>query len=82
MDKIFRWIIVISTLLFIIAWLLPYYDYLWLSDEQLDLLSYDGSGSSIPSSPLIYWGWFFTWLTISVCLFFFVPIARKVFVIV
>jgi len=79
MKNLFRYTVVISTVLFVMLWLLPYFDYLWLSEEQLNLALADGYGSYIPNHPLIYWSLFVAWFTISVGLFFFVTVARTAF---
>ena len=81
MIKLFRYIVVISTILMVVYWMLPFVDYLWLTGEELKLARYDGWGASIPNHPLIYWGVFTIWLAISVGLFFLVPIARPAFLI-
>lgn len=81
MERLFRYIVVISTLLFAIIYILPFYDYLWLNDEQLYLAAFDAWGSVIPNNIYVYWSLFFIWLAISVGLFFFIPIARTAFVI-
>jgi hypothetical protein len=80
MIKLFRYVVVISTILMVVYWLLPFVDHLWLKEEELNLAGYDGWGASIPNNPIIYWGLFTIWLTISVSLFFLVPIARSAFV--
>lgn len=81
MENIFRIIIASSTILFIILCFLPYFDYFWLSDEELQILSYDGWGSELPNNLFFIWGLFLTWISISIGLFFFVPIARTAFLI-
>jgi hypothetical protein len=81
MEKTFRYVVVLSMVLFVLYWILPFIDYLWLTEEQLEFARYDTWGASIPNHPLIYWGVFTIWLVISAGLFFFVPIARAAFVI-
>ncbi len=79
MEKLFRYIVVISTVLFVVFWLLPYFDYLWLTEDELQLVSVDTYGSYIPNHPLIYCGLFAVWLALSIGLFFYVNVARTGF---
>jgi len=81
MGKLFRYIIVFSTTLVVIFWVLPFVDYLWLNEEQLEFARYDTWGSSLPSNAIIYWGLLSIWLLIALGLFLFVPIARTAFVV-
>ena len=76
MERLFRYIVAISTVSFLVLWLIPYFDYLWLSQEELRLVSVDTYGSYIPNHPLIYWGLFVIWLALSLGLFFYVRAAR------
>jgi hypothetical protein len=81
MKSLFRYIVAISTALFVVLWLLPFFDYLWLSPDELDLAAAAGFGSYIPSHIAIYWSLFIAWLATSIGLFFFFPIARTSFLI-
>lgn len=65
----------------VVYWLLPIVDHLWLTEEELNLARYDSWGASIPSHPIIYWGFFTIWLVISLGLFFLIPIARTAFLV-
>lgn len=80
MRNLFRYVVAISTILFVVLWILPYFHYLWLTEEELNLAAAQGYGSYIPGHPLIYWGLFAAWLAVSIGLFFFVAIARTAFV--
>lgn len=79
MRRLFRWLVAISTGLFVLTWLLPFFDYHWLNAEELDILSWSGYGTILPSNDVIYWVLFIAWLIISVGLWFFISIARKAF---
>ncbi len=81
MKKIFRYILIFSTVLSIALWMLPYVDYMWLSSEVYQILDYNGYGSVLPHSPLVYWFIFISWLCVSVGLFFFNKAARTGFII-
>ena len=80
MNIIFRMIIVISIIIFCLEWILPFFDYLWLEQADLDLLNWSGHKSMITISPLIYWSMFAIWIFLSVGLFFYYKLARTLFV--
>ena len=64
-----------------IFWLLPYFDYIWLSQEELSLASYNNFGSYINHSIMknLSWVMLFIWVFIYLGLFFFIRIARFLF---
>ena len=80
-TKLFRRLVVISTILFVILWMMPYVDYNWLSKDEARLANSDGYGSYIPKTPVIYLANFIVWLMLSVGLFFYMPIARTGFLV-
>jgi len=63
----------------IIFWGVPFIDLYWLPEDELNLLSGDGYKSILPSHPIIYWGTFSIWLLVNIGLFFYVKIAKSVF---
>lgn len=81
MNGIFRTIVVVATGAFILEWTLPFYDYLWFDQEELDLLSWAGHKAIISPPLLVYWLMFAAWLVLSVGLFFYIRLARSLFVI-
>jgi len=81
MKQLFRFIVVISTLLYVIFWFLPYVDYLWLTEYEIELASAEGYGGYIPQSLVLAWAQLIIWVVISVGLFFFIPLARTAFVL-
>lgn len=81
MERLFKAIVAGSTVLFVIFWLLPFIDSLWLTDPEIRLLRADSLGSVIPNSPFIYWGMFSLWLLLSVGLFLYVRAARTGFLV-
>ena len=81
MATLFRYLVVISSVLFVAYWSLPYVDYNWLTEEELRLIGADGYGSIFPISLFIYWSMFVIWLTLSIGLFFYVRIARTGFLV-
>jgi hypothetical protein len=80
MNRIFRIIIVISLAILCLKWILPFFDYLWLDQTDLDLLNWSGHKSMITISPLIYWIMFAIWILLSLGMFFYNKLARTLFV--
>jgi len=81
MESIFRILVAGGALLAIVFWSIPYFDYMWLSNEEMHILDLGGFGSKLPASDIYYWGTLILWLIISVGLFFYVNIARVAFVV-
>lgn len=81
MKNTFRYIVAVSTVLFILLWCLPYFSYLWLTQEELQLAALSGYGRSFPNHPMIYWILFSAWLALSIGLFFFIRLARVGFLV-
>ncbi len=81
MINLYRYLIVISVLLYVIFWLLPYFDYIWLNQEELSLASYNNFSSYINHGIMksLSWVVFFVWMFIYLGLFFFIKIARSLF---
>ena len=80
MDSIFRSIVLFAAVITIVFWSVPYFDYVWLSEEQMVLLDQGGLGAYVEGSDLINWGALAIWLVISVGLFFFMPLAKPAFI--
>jgi len=80
MESVFRYLVVIAAVLSTIFWAMPYFDYMWFSNEQLYLLDQNGLGATIPGSEVTYWGTLFVWLILSVGLFYFNRFARVSFI--
>ncbi len=81
MESIFRILVVGGALLAVIFWSMPFIDYMWYSNEELQILDLGGFGSKLPESQIYYWGTLVLWLAISVGLFFYKKIARTAFVV-
>jgi hypothetical protein len=58
---------------------MPYFDYMWFSNEQLYLLDQSGMGAIFEGNDFIYWGTLVAWLISSVGMYFFIPLARILF---
>ncbi|OUR63843.1 hypothetical protein A9Q79_08800 [Methylophaga sp. 42_25_T18] len=80
MESIFRPLVLFSIILTIVFWLTPYFDYVWLSDVEIELLDQGGLGAVFESSDLDYWGTLFTWVLLSFGLYFYVRLAKPAFV--
>ena len=81
MESIFRVLVVGAAVLSIVFWCIPVFDYMWLTNEQLQILDLGGFGSYISDSRIFYWGTLTIWLLLSIGLLFYVNIARFAFVI-
>jgi hypothetical protein len=81
MESIYRILVVGGALLAIVFWSMPFIDYMWYSNEELQILYLGGFGSKLPASQIYYWGTLILWLAISVGLFFYNKIARTAFVV-
>lgn len=80
MDKIFRTLVVVSTLLYIAYYFIPYLDHLWLPEDEYRFLTYNGAKSIIEFPNIVFHIIFIAWLITSVGLFLYFNIARKTFV--
>ena len=78
---LFRVLLFVPILLFLIYAVLPVVEYLWLSCDELSLLEADGYNSILPKSYIIFCVFVAIWLGISVALFFFIGIARIVYAV-
>lgn len=76
LQQIFRGLVLISIVLFIFFWLLPFLN-LNFSEDEKNILAWYGYGSYIPESNLINWGLFAVWLFLSIGIFFFNRLARS-----
>lgn len=81
MESIFRILVVGGAMLSIVFWSIPYIDYMWLTNEEMQILDLGGFGSKLPNSQIYYWGTLLLWIVISAGLFFYKNIARTAFVI-
>lgn len=81
MILLFRYLVVISFFLYTIFWFLPYFHYLWLNQEELNLLSYNSFNSIINFNILDYLSIIILlgWYLVSLGLFFFIKIAKSLF---
>jgi len=81
MEKLFRSLLLVNAVLTTIFFTIPYFDYMWLPYEQLLLLDQSGTGTIIPNSNIVYWGFLTIWLLLTFGLFFYNNLARIGFVV-
>lgn len=81
MIAIFRLLVVIQALLTALYWLLPYFDYHWLSVDELLVLEESGTGAVFIAGSSFAWTIFTVWMALSLGLYFFVRLAREAFVV-
>lgn len=81
MIAIFRLLVVIQALITAVYWLLPYFDYHWLSVEELLVLEGSGTGAVFIASSFFAWATFAVWMALSLGLYFFARFAREAFVV-
>ena len=81
MIAIFRLLVVIQALLTALYWLLPYFDYHWLSVEELLVLEGSGTGAVFIAGSFFAWAIFTVWMALSLGLYLFVRLARETFVV-
>lgn len=81
MNSIFRTLVVLSAILNILLWCLPYFDYMWLSNDELSLLDLSGLDAIINTSEAFYWVTLVVWLSLAVGLFFYIQISRTLFIL-
>ena len=79
MNKIFRFLILISIALSLVYYSVPYIDSNWLSKEELDFVSYNGAFAKIQISSFIGHISFVFWLICSIGMFFYINAARNFF---
>ena len=82
MEKIFRIIIIISTVFTVLLWVLPYYDYAKFTRDEFNVLSWAGYGAQLPFNEVFSLGLLAVWLVINLCLYFFIKPFKSIFTIV
>lgn len=79
MLSIYRLTIVISTILWLILLFLPYFDLVWYTEDEINLLAWDGWNRKLVMSNATYWFICSLWLSSSITLFFTVKYSREFF---
>ena len=82
MKTIFRSIVTFSFLLYLIGMLLPYFDSILFTEDEIEMLSWSGYGSSLPYSQVYAICAFLITSMAWIGIFFFSSIARIVFILV
>jgi hypothetical protein len=79
--KTFRGLIIINVVLYLCSLVLPFFDDAWLVERELDVLSYLGYGAMINLPSVVHWLILLTWFSAVIGMYFFIPLARLVFLI-
>ena len=79
MIKLYRTLIIVSTISYLIFAGVGYVDSRFLTKDELDLLSWASYGAIIKFPPLLHWGLVFSWVPLAIGMYFFKPIARKIY---
>ncbi len=80
MAKIFRILILASISIYLFALFLPYIDYSYLDQKEIDVLTWHNYGSIIPVPNWFAWVMFCLTLLLSIGLYFYINFARLVYV--
>lgn len=78
-EKIFRALIIVNVLFYLSALTLPYIDGSWLTEKELDVLSYLGYEALIVLPSFAHWFILISWFSIILAMYFFVPVSRLFF---
>lgn len=81
MTTIFRILIVISTILYVVVYWLPYLEEPFLSEKEMQLLIWDGLGSLFRVSLALDIGIFLTGIVVPALMFFYVAGSRLAFLV-
>lgn len=81
MKKLFRILVIVSTVFYIVWFFSPYFYHLYLSDEVINVIAYTGYGSILPNGPYTYIPIFIISMVIAIGLYLFKPWARTSFVV-
>ena len=81
MTIVFRYLVSAAAILSVAFWIFPYFDYEWLSEEELTILSANYYGSVIPLHNIIDWALFISWISLYIGLWLFIRAARLAFLL-
>lgn len=79
MKTSFKNIVLISYILYVICFFLPFFDEYLLDQSELDALSWIGYGSIIPLDNVISFFFFIAYTTLALGLIYFKPWAKALF---
>ncbi len=79
MTTLFRLLIVVSTLIFLVSLALPYFDWRWLTEWQISMVHEAGYDAIVYVSMTIYAPLLIAFLVSSIGMFFFQAWARLLF---
>jgi hypothetical protein len=81
MNNIFRALVLVSIVLYAVGWFLPYFDLGFYSLEWQSFLMHDGNGAVLSYPRWVDFLLFAITVAISVMLYFYIPIARRAYLI-
>ncbi len=79
MRETFRALVVISTLIYLVYWFLPFVDWRWYSLDVLELRELSGIGAQLLLPLAVEYILFAAWILAAVGMYFFKAIARSAF---
>ena len=82
MKKLFKNVVLASTILTIVIYILPYFDYANFTEKELDVLSYSGYGSLLSTNTFIDWALAPLWIGTNIGLYFFIKPFKIIFTVV
>ncbi len=81
MTSTFRYLVSVATIFYVAFWIFPFFDYKWLNEEELTILSANYYGSVIPLNDIIDWALFVSWIILYIGLWLFIRAARTAFLL-
>lgn len=81
MDSIFRKIVIASFLFSVASWLIPYFRYFLVQEEDLKFLNLYGYKTMLPLNELLFLGAFAFWALLYLGLFLFNKYAKTGFLV-
>ena len=80
-SQLLNFLLIGVLILTIFYWFYPYIGVHWLSDEELEILSYSGYNSLYAGYDLEYWIWGAYWVITTIGLIFRVKLFRPIYII-
>ena len=81
MVKIFRILVVLSTISYACFIIAPYIDYSFLTEKEIDVLSWDGYSAAYIFPEWLEWLSILVWIPLAIGMYLFNPIARKIYLV-
>jgi len=81
MVKIFRILVILSTISYACFIIAPYIDYSFLTEKEIDILSWDGYQAVYILPEWLVWISILIWIPLTIGMYLFNPIARKIYLV-